>query len=225
MASFSHDNDVDDDGDAAYEADMRRLEEEDLSPEGISRQDEAQINRQHEFRRAADIVVEVWRQFPDVQAISVFGSVARSLWKEVPRFQPYRRERIKLWHECSDLDLAVWVAGLGNLGALRKAKDRALLLAQRTEPSFGVANHQVDAFLLEPASDRYLGRLCYFNTCPKGNRDCLAEGCGAHPFLKQHDGFRLYADALTSERSFRLFERDSGLLRRAVELETGTGLV
>jgi hypothetical protein len=39
----------------------------------------------------------------------------------------------------------------------------------------------------------YLGRLCYFAQCPKGKPDCRVEGCGAMPFLKQHEDFVLAA--------------------------------
>jgi len=34
-------------------------------------------------------------EFPEVQAIAVIGSVAKPLWKEVPRFREFRREGIE----------------------------------------------------------------------------------------------------------------------------------
>ena len=50
-----------------------------------------------------------------------------------------------------------------------------------------VAAHQVDVFVLEPGTDRCLGRLCGFNACPKGKRERLVPGCGGTPFLRQHE--------------------------------------
>jgi len=44
-----------------------------------------------------------------VRAIALFGSVARPLAREVPRFQPYRGLGIELLHERKDVDLAVWL--------------------------------------------------------------------------------------------------------------------
>ena len=37
---------------------------------------------------------------------------------------------------------------------------------------------QHNVFVLEPGTDRYLGRLCIFGDCPKGKRECLVPGCG-----------------------------------------------
>ena len=30
--------------------------------------------------------------------------------KEIPRFSAFRRAGIEVWHECEDLDLAVWIS-------------------------------------------------------------------------------------------------------------------
>jgi hypothetical protein len=65
------------------------------------------IRHQREFRIAADVVTRCWLQFAEVQATAVIGSVAKPLWKEVPRFSEFRKERIEIWHECGDLDLAL----------------------------------------------------------------------------------------------------------------------
>ena len=32
-------------------------------------------------------------------------------------------------------------------------------------------------FILKPGTDRYLGRLCDFNACPKGKAECRVPGC------------------------------------------------
>ncbi len=131
----------------------------------------------------------LWMDFAEVEAAAVIGSVAKKLWKEVPRFSEFRRAGIEVWHECKDLDLALWLASQDRLGELRRAEVSALLDAQRTGRGISVVGHQVDVFLFEPKSNRYLGRLCKFNHCPKGKRDCLVPGCGAIPFNKIVDGF------------------------------------
>jgi hypothetical protein len=106
------------------------------------------------------------------------------------------------------VDLAVWVSDLGDLRALQKARARALNeLFEDT--GFGVAHHQVDVFLLEPGSDRYLGRLCHFGTCPKGKPECRVPGCGSALFLRQHEEFMFDARAL--EPGVVLFDRSRGV--------------
>ena len=130
-----------------------------LSPAGIDAQNEGLLRRTRDVRRAAAAVVDAWRDRPEVAAIALIGLVAAAPWKEVPRFAPCRRARIAQWHECKDLDLAVWLTKLDDLDGLRRAKDRALR-ALRKASGTGVASHQVDAFVLEPGADRHLGRLC-----------------------------------------------------------------
>ena len=151
----------------------RAYDEEDhpLSERGIEQRNHALLRRYGEFRRGADAVAAAWRTHPEVIAVSLIGSVARAPWKEVPRFAPYRRARVALWHECKDVDLALWLEHLDALDGLRRAKARAL----RTlwdEAAIGIASHQVDVFILEPVTDHYLGRLCDFNACPKGKAEC-----------------------------------------------------
>ncbi len=209
------------DVDGDFEADMRRLEEEGLTPGGVERQNELLLDQQRRFRLAADIAVEAWRPFEEVQAVALIGSVARPLWKEVPRFEPYRRARVRLWHECADLDIALWLGALDRLGALRKALAQALSRVVK-DAGFGITTEQVDTFIFESGSDRYLGRLCRFNQCPKGKRDCVAPECGRQSFLRQVEGFCPYADILAPERSVPLFNRHTGMLRRAADLPTAS---
>ncbi len=200
----------------------RQEEEHALSPAGITEQNDGLLRRYREFRRAADAVVAIWRNHPEVMAAALIGSVAKAPWKEVPRFTSYRRAGIALWHECKDVDLAVWLAHLRDLNGLRRAKDRALRdLHEETEA--GVASHQVDVFVLEPGTDRYLGRLCQFNRCPKGKAECLVPGCGVTKFLRQHESFRWRPESLAADRTVRLFDRATGGLRRAADLPLPAG--
>ena len=53
----------------------------------IREQNQFLLTLQHQFRLAADVVTDAWMTFPFVSAIALIGSVARPLWKEIPRFQ------------------------------------------------------------------------------------------------------------------------------------------
>ena len=174
--------------------------------------------QQRRFRLAADIVAEAWMAFPEVQAIAVTGSVAKALWKEIPRFREFRHAGIEVWHECSDLDLALWIDSQDRLGELRRAASTALRKAYESGAEMSVADSQLDTFLLEAGSDRYLGRLCRYNACPKGKRDCLVPGCGEIPFNKRFEDFTPDADLLTTARQAMLYERGVGRLRSALDL-------
>ena len=176
------------------------------------------LDRQRQFRLAADIVADAWMSFPEVSAVAVIGSVAKPLWKEVPRFREFRRSGIEVWHECGDLDLAVWVDSQSRLGQLRQAATRALREAFEAGAGMSVVSHQLDVFLFEPGTDRYLGRLCSFNQCPKGKRDCLVPGCGEIPFNKRVDGFEPHDDLLKPSVDAMLYRREAGRLRSALDL-------
>jgi hypothetical protein len=191
----------------------------------IEEQDRYLLRRQHDFRRAADIVTDALTGFEEVQAIAVIGSVAKPLWKEVPRFREFRRERIEVWHECMDLDLAVWISSQHRLGELRRASNLALRDAYEAGTGPSTPGNQIELFLIEPGTDKYLGRICKFNACPKDKRDCEVPGCGAIAFNKRVEGFVPFADLLASAPYATLYRRGEGRLRSALELpgpdETG----
>jgi hypothetical protein len=163
--------------------------------------------RQQELLAAARRVAAAFAEIPSVRRVVLFGSVAVPLPAEVPRFPKFRRARIALPHECRDVDLAVWLDELANLRRLGIARSRSLN-EFHAETGIGVAHHQVDVFLIEPGTDRYLGRLCAFNKCPKGKPECRVPGCGATLFLRRIAGFALRPDALLTERIVALFERE-----------------
>lgn len=201
-----------------YAEALRFEEQQALTRSGIAKQNSILLRRYRNFRTVADLLVEAWRRHPDVAAVSLVGSVARAPWKEVPRFQPYRRERIELWHECGDLDLAAWLSGTEDLDGLRKAKNRAAS-SFRDEFGGGVAGHQVEVFLLQSKTSKYLGRLCEFSRCPKpGKIECLVPGCGSTAFLRKVQGFRWRRETIAEDRSVRLFDRSNGFVRRASAL-------
>lgn len=184
----------------------------------IEEQNRYLLRLQHDFRRAADIVTDALMRFEEVEAIAVIGSVAKPLWKEVPRFREYRRTGIEVWHECKDLDLAIWVSSQLRLDALRRARDTALRRAYESGKGPSTANHQVELFLIEPGTDQYLGRLCSYSACPKGKPQCAVPGCGDIPFNKRVDGFVPDADLLASASYAMLYRRGAGRLRSALDL-------
>ena len=176
------------------------------------------LERQRVFRFVADRVTAALAQCGDVEAIALIGSVARPLRREVPRFAPYKQLRLPIAHECKDVDLAAWIARVDGLDELRRARGRAIkeIVAER---GHGPAVHEIEIFLLEPSTNRYLGRLCYFRQCPAGKRDCLAAGCGQHPFLKQHDDFLFWPEATAEGTTVRLYDRiGGGIITHAVNL-------
>jgi hypothetical protein len=184
----------------------------------IEEQNRFMLKLQREFRIAADVVTDAWMAYSEVQAVAVIGSVARPLWKEVPRFREFRRERIEVWHECADLDLALWLDSQARHGQLRRAAVQALRKAYESGRGVSVASHQLDVFLFEPGTDRHLGRLCEFSACPKGKPDCLVPGCGAIPFNKRVAEFVPSADLLAPAGHAMLYRRGAGRRRSALDL-------
>ena len=178
------------------------------SEEEIAEEDRAMRKRQRDFLRAAEVVAEAFGGFPEVERVVLFGSVAVPLPRELPRFPRFRRHGVEILHECGDVDLAVYVTDLSRLNALRRTRSTALdELLKKSD--VGVAHHQVDVFLLDAETERYLGRLCAFGECPRGKRECNVPRCGRTPFLRQVEGFRLDPEALSEGRSKTLLERPS----------------
>jgi hypothetical protein len=172
----------------------------------IAEEDERMLTRWRNFRLAADYVAEAFAEFEAVKKIVLFGSVALPLKKEVPRFRKFRRARQPLFHECHDVDLAVWLADLTMLNALQRARAKALA-ALLEEHDVGVAHHQVDVFLFSADNSAHLGRLCKFGDCPKGKPECLVLNCGAEKFLRQVEGFIFRPEVLIPAKTVTLFER------------------
>ena len=184
----------------------------------IVAEERALLERQRVFRFVADRVTAALARCQSVETIALFGSVACPLRREVPRFAPYKQLRLPIAHECKDVDLAAWVSRLDGLDELRRTRGRVVgeIVA---ECGHGPAVHEIEVFLLEPGTNRYLGRLCYFRQCPAGKRDCLTTGCGHQPFLKQHHDFSFYPEAIAEGAAIRLFDRTGGgIIARAVDL-------
>jgi hypothetical protein len=177
-----------------------------LTQEEIEETDGQMARRHAQFRLAGERVAAAFAALAPVQRVVLFGSVAQPLYRELPRLAAFRRARAEIWHECKDRDLAVWLSDLGCLRDLQKARASALNQLFR-EQNVGVAHHQVDTFIVEPITDRYLGNLCSFATCPKGKPECAYPDCGAVPLLRVDEGFEFQPDALLPDRSVVLFDR------------------
>jgi len=193
----------------------------------IEEQDKLMLSRQKRFRVAADCVASAFARIPAIQKVVLLGSVAVPLKKEVPRFREFKREGVEVFHECKDIDLAVWLSDLGVLRVLQKARSSALNDLLR-EKNIGVAHHQVDVFIMEPETDRYLGRLCDCAKCPKGTDDCLVPGCGEVRFLKQHRKFVFDPKTLQPQNSIVLFSRtiqSNAVVDEKTFLQKGNGCV
>jgi hypothetical protein len=184
----------------------REYEDSPPTEKEIAAQNKSMIKRQRDFQRAAEYVADELSRLPEVLKVVAFGSVVSPLEMEVPRFRKFRRAGVAVRHECKDLDLAVWLSRLDNLRALQIARGNAVNRLQRDE-NIGVAHHQVDVFIMEPGTNCLLGNLCGYAKCPKGKQDCRVEGCGKTPYLKQHEDFMLYDDALSPGRIRILFDR------------------
>jgi hypothetical protein len=117
----------------------------------IEQQNQALLRRQREFRLAADVVTDAWMAFAEVQAVAVIGSVAKVLWKGIPRCPDFRRAGIEVRHECGDLDLSLWIDSQKQIGSLRRAAAHALRAAFEHGAGTSVVSQQLDVFMIEPA--------------------------------------------------------------------------
>jgi hypothetical protein len=176
------------------------------TPREIAEENRLLLRQQREYRLAAEYVAAAFATLAPVRKVVLFGSVAVPLKKEIPRFRKFRRHREAVFHECMDVDIAVWLDDLSILKSLQRARGKALnrLLAEKDA---GVAHHQVEVFLLEPGTDRFLGHLCNFGVCPKAKPECRARDCGAVPFLQRFDKFVFRRDGLAADRSVVLLDR------------------
>jgi hypothetical protein len=180
------------------------------SEEDIDSENTRMLRRQALFRWAAQAVAVAMSQLPEIQKVVAFGAVAKPLGREIPRFREFRRNRIPVLHECRDLDLAVWTSDLSALKQLKTALSLGLTPVHDTHYG-GVAHHAVDVHIFDAESGKYRGRLCSFGQCPKPrNRECLVEGCGAEPFLRQFERYSFRASQFESEPKVTLFDRESG---------------
>jgi hypothetical protein len=99
------------------DSEPRRLPEPPLCRK-IREENQRAQKRQDDFRLAAQYVAQAFEQIAGVEKVVLFGSVARPLLEEEPRYRKYHRAGISMLHECKDIDLAVWVSDSGCLRAM-----------------------------------------------------------------------------------------------------------
>jgi len=78
--------------------------------------------------------------------------------------------------------ISIWRCGStrsGGSAICAGAPEKSLARGFEAGVGISVVGHQLDVFLFEPASDRYLGRLCHSAPAPKAKLECLVLGCGA----------------------------------------------
>jgi hypothetical protein len=113
----------------------------------------------------------------------------------------------------SQIHLAVWISDVSQLPSLQDTVYRTF---GGLEAAMGLdlKRREIELSLLEPDTDRYLGRLCRFPKCPAKKPECRVTGCGDFPFLQQLPCFRFPMEELSPDRSVVLFDRkDPGSFR------------
>lgn len=176
----------------------------------IRMEDTRMLRRQEDFRKAARKVTKHLAEMPVVRKVVLFGSVAMPLWKEVANYSRarFRRRGIKVFHECRNIDMAVWVSSADQVEVMRKAAGRTVWELNEDDTYLSVAHHHFSVHLVDEKSGEYLGMVCHFNKCPKRKPECCVPGCGRDAFVRILPGFRLRPERLNSHSSQVLFARD-----------------
>ena len=158
-------------------------------------------------RKIAAKVAEI----PSVLKISLIGSIAKAVIER----QQEEGDNLSKSERFKDFDLAIWVTDMKDLRLIEKAIGQGLRVGS-DERGTGIGGSEVDTFLIEPYTNKFLGFLCKYNQCPKPSvgfagkktkkKDCLLNGCGDPAFLKQFPGFCFFPDALNENRIVSLYE-------------------
>ena len=163
--------------------------------------EKATLTRYEKFIFAATEMAKRLTDFPEVEKIVLFGSLAKPPYrKRLPT-----RKRIWTFHQPCDIDLAIWLSSLEPLGAMRQTL--AMLVKDISKKVPGICDDRIELFVFDSKSSKYLGRVCHYRQCPKQGMECMVEDCGKPKHLKQMPDFKLAPDALTRIHSQLLFER------------------
>ncbi|HSV98258.1 MAG TPA: hypothetical protein VLM75_15145 [Spirochaetota bacterium] len=181
-------------------------EDQEPSEAQIERINTENLKRHANFRIAAEHVSRALSEIAAVRKIILFGSVAIPPFKEMPSSGRFAEKGVEVYHHCDDVDMAVWMDDVKCINELRTARVRGLSLLHKGE-GIGVAHHQVDVFLLDCNTGKYLGRLCIFGRCPAKKYVCGVEGCGKTPFLRMHDGFVFDPGIFRGSETICLYDR------------------
>jgi hypothetical protein len=88
----------------------------------IAAEERGLLERQRVFRLVADRITAALARCEDVEAIALIGSVARPLWREVPRFAPYRGCKPKP----AEFPNAFWINDLSYSATLARSASRSM---------------------------------------------------------------------------------------------------
>jgi cupin 2 domain-containing protein len=179
-----------------------------------SEYDKASLCRYQGFLYAALKLASQLSEFSEVERIALFGSLAKPPFRERYRYN----KRIWAFHEPKDIDLAIWLSSLDNLGSMRRTL--AMLIPSVIKKSPGICEGAIELFVFSCPSSKYLGRVCHYKQCPRGDSNCMIEGCGKPPHLRIEHDFTLRPDAVSRINSQVLFERTPGKLIPASNLYT-----
>lgn len=173
----------------------------------IYQEDQRMLRRQSDFRNAARLVSKRLAEMPEVQRVCLFGSVVLPLWKEVPYHNRLRQRNIRIFHECANIDMAVWVTSPAKADLMRKACSQVVNDLVSKDIHLSIAHHSFSIHLIQEADNHYLGMVCHYNQCPKHKPECRVRGCGVHPFVQILPWFRLKPGRLNEFNSQILFRR------------------
>jgi cupin 2 domain-containing protein len=177
-----------------------------------SEYDKSALRRYQGFLHAALKLAERLSEFPEVERIALFGSLAKPPFRESYRY----KRRIWAFHEPKDIDMAIWLSSLKNLKVMRRTI--ATLAESVAKKAPGICAGNVELFVFDSKSSKYLGRVCHYKHCPYNDANCRVDGCGKPSHLKIASDFMLYPDAVSRINSQLLFERTSTNLAPASNL-------
>ncbi|MDR0327065.1 MAG: cupin domain-containing protein [Planctomycetaceae bacterium] len=164
------------------------------------------LKRHQSFIVFALILAERLIEYPEVERIALFGSLAKPPVLEPYPYSKYLRNRgVHIFHSPKDIDLAIWLSSLDNLSTIRKTMSK--IVGDMMEQTLGLSDDRVELFVFDHQSGKYLGRVCHFNRCPKGYNDCVHQRCGVPKHLKTMEGFVFHPEAISRVNSEVLFER------------------
>jgi len=135
-----------------------------------------------DIKIAANYLIVEFNKDKNVEKIKIIGSISRPLSKEIVKSGKYKGKL--LYHNCKDLDLLIWFSNLNELEKLRKSRFIALnkLL---DEKKIGIAHHQIEIFIVDSLTDKYVGRFCFYKKCPNNKIECIQKDCGKVKLLKK----------------------------------------
>jgi cupin 2 domain-containing protein len=188
-------------GDGSFDGDWNRLIRQTEDGE-----DKNALKQHQSFIAVASELAGRLTSHSEIERISLFGSLARPPVLEPHPYSKRLRDRgIHIFHTPKDIDLAIWLSSLDNLGAIRKTMTKTV--SDMAEQTPGLCDGSVELFAFDHQSGKYLGRICHFSKCPKEHTDCFIQGCGTPKHLKTMKDFVLHPEAMSRVNSQILYER------------------